>query len=86
VAPILCGGVTAYKALNVSMVVAGQWVVIMGAGGVGALAVQYARAMGLRTIAIDLKKRDLFLSLTGSRGVYRRRREEYPALGGEGNS
>ncbi|KAJ8121158.1 hypothetical protein ONZ43_g2322 [Nemania bipapillata] len=55
VAPILCGGVTAYKALKVCEAVRGEWVAILGAGGgVGALAVQYARAMGYRVLAIDV--------------------------------
>ncbi|ETS84304.1 hypothetical protein PFICI_02329 [Pestalotiopsis fici W106-1] len=55
VAPILCGGVTAYKALKSCNATPGSWVAISGAGGgVGALAIQYARAMGYRVIAIDV--------------------------------
>jgi propanol-preferring alcohol dehydrogenase len=54
VAPIMCGGVTIYKALKICGAVPGQWVAINGAGGgVGALGVQYARAMGYRVVAID---------------------------------
>lgn len=53
-APILCAGVTVYKALKNSKARAGQWVCIPGAGGgLGSLALQYARYMGLKTIAID---------------------------------
>ncbi|KAF7554716.1 hypothetical protein G7Z17_g2723 [Cylindrodendrum hubeiense] len=53
-APILCGGVTAYKALRVCGAAGGQWVAVLGAaGGVGAFAIQYARSMGLRVLAID---------------------------------
>lgn len=53
-APILCAGVTVYKALKESGAKAGEWVVIPGAGGgLGHLAVQYANLMGLRVIAID---------------------------------
>ncbi|KAJ9316705.1 hypothetical protein DTO271D3_2838 [Paecilomyces variotii] len=52
--PVMCGGVTGYVALRRSAVRAGQWVVIMGAsGGLGHFAVQYAKAMGMRIIAID---------------------------------
>lgn len=52
--PIMCGGVTAYTACKRSAVKPGQWVVIMGAGGgLGHFAVQYARAMGMRIIAVD---------------------------------
>ncbi|KIW87821.1 uncharacterized protein Z519_11405 [Cladophialophora bantiana CBS 173.52] len=55
VAPILCGGVTAYKAIKVSEAVPGRWMVISGAGGgVGALGIQFAKAMGYRVIAIDV--------------------------------
>jgi propanol-preferring alcohol dehydrogenase len=51
---IMCGGVTAYTALKRSAVKPGQWVVLPGAGGgLGHFAVQYARAMGMRVIAID---------------------------------
>jgi propanol-preferring alcohol dehydrogenase len=54
-APILCAGVTAYKALKVSEARAGDFVTIIGAGGgLGHLAIQYAKAMGLRVIAIDV--------------------------------
>lgn len=55
VAPILCGGVTAYKAIKVSGATPGQWIVISGAGGgVGALGIQFAKAMGFRVIAVDV--------------------------------
>lgn len=52
-APILCAGVTTYKALKESEVKPGQWVVISGIGGLGHVAVQYARAMGMRVVALD---------------------------------
>jgi len=52
--PILCAGVTVYTALKQSNTRAGDWIAIPGAGGgLGHLAIQYARAMGLRVIAID---------------------------------
>lgn len=54
IAPILCGGLTVYKALKESNARPGQTVCITGAGGgLGTLAVQYARAMGFRVIGID---------------------------------
>ncbi|CAH0024726.1 unnamed protein product [Clonostachys rhizophaga] len=54
VAPILCGGVTAYKAIKGCELTPGQWLVVSGAGGgVGALAVAFASAMGYRVIAVD---------------------------------
>ncbi|WPK25935.1 hypothetical protein PUMCH_003273 [Australozyma saopauloensis] len=54
VAPILCAGITVYKALKTANLSAGQWVCISGAGGgLGSLAIQYANAMGYRVCAID---------------------------------
>lgn len=54
VAPILCAGITVYKALKTANLKAGQWVAISGAaGGLGSLAVQYAKAMGYRVVGID---------------------------------
>ncbi|KAK0475272.1 chaperonin 10-like protein [Armillaria novae-zelandiae] len=53
-ASILCAGVTVYRAIKYSQTSAGDWIVLPGAGGgLGHLAVQYARARGLRVIAID---------------------------------
>ena len=55
--PIMCGGVTAYVGCKRSAVKPGQWLAVLGAGGgLGHLAVQYARAMGMRVIAIDAGK------------------------------
>lgn len=54
VAPILCAGITVYKGLKESGVRPGQTVAIVGAGGgLGSIAQQYAKAMGLSVIAID---------------------------------
>lgn len=54
IAPVLCAGVTVYKGLKVSEARPGQWVVISGVGGLGHVAVQYAKAMGLRVAAVDI--------------------------------
>lgn len=54
VAPILCAGITVYKALKTANLKAGNWVAISGAGGgLGSLAIQYAKAMGYLVVAID---------------------------------
>jgi propanol-preferring alcohol dehydrogenase len=54
VAPILCAGLTIYKGLKESGARPGETVAIVGAGGgLGSFALQYAKAMGLRTISID---------------------------------
>ncbi|MFT9848159.1 alcohol dehydrogenase AdhP [Aneurinibacillus sp. REN35] len=52
-APLFCAGVTTYKALKVSEAKPGDWVAIFGIGGLGHLAVQYAKAMGLHVVAVD---------------------------------
>ena len=54
VSPILCAGITVYKGLKESGARPGQTVAIVGAGGgLGSLAIQYAKAMGLRVIGVD---------------------------------
>jgi alcohol dehydrogenase, propanol-preferring len=53
-APILCAGVTTYKGLKQTNARPGEWVVISGAGGLGHVAIQYAKAMGLHVAAVDL--------------------------------
>lgn len=53
-APILCAGVTTYRGLKRSGARPGQWVVVLGIGGLGHIAIQYARAMGLRVAAVDV--------------------------------
>jgi alcohol dehydrogenase, propanol-preferring len=54
VAPIICAGVTVYKGLKETDTKPGEWVAISGVGGLGHLAVQYAKAMGLHVAAIDV--------------------------------
>jgi propanol-preferring alcohol dehydrogenase len=62
VAPILCAGVTTYKGLKETEVRPGQWVVISGIGGLGHVAVQYAKAMGMHVAAVDVGKDKLALA------------------------
>ncbi|MGO1522166.1 MAG: alcohol dehydrogenase AdhP [Nesterenkonia sp.] len=62
IAPLLCAGVTVYKALKRTEVRPGQWVVISGIGGLGHVAVQYAVAMGMRVIAVDIADDKLALA------------------------
>jgi propanol-preferring alcohol dehydrogenase len=61
-APILCAGVTVYKGLKVTDTRPGDWVVVSGIGGLGHMAVQYARAMGLNVIAVDIDEAKLELA------------------------
>jgi propanol-preferring alcohol dehydrogenase len=62
VAPVLCAGVTVYKGLKMTEARPGQWVVISGIGGLGHIAVQYAKAMGLRVAAVDVADDKLALA------------------------
>lgn len=55
-APLICAGITSYKGLKETQARPGQWVVVSGIGGLGHLAVQYARAMGLHVCAVDIDK------------------------------
>ncbi|HEL3818592.1 TPA: alcohol dehydrogenase AdhP [Stenotrophomonas maltophilia] len=62
IAPVLCAGVTVYKGLKVTDTKPGDWVVISGIGGLGHMAVQYARAMGLNVAAVDVDDNKLALA------------------------
>ncbi|MBB3974239.1 alcohol dehydrogenase AdhP [Hansschlegelia beijingensis] len=64
-APVLCAGVTVYKGLKETEVKPGEWVAVSGVGGLGHMAVQYAKAMGMHVAAIDIHpdKLDLATSL-----------------------
>lgn len=61
-APILCAGVTTYRGLKRTEARPGEWVSVIGIGGLGHVAVQYARAMGLRVAAIDIDEGKLRLA------------------------
>ena len=52
-APLACAGVTTYKAVKVSGATSGSLVAVFGAGGLGHLAIQYARATGAAVVAVD---------------------------------
>ena len=53
-APLLCAGLTVYKALKNSGIAEGERVAVFGVGGLGHLAVQIARAKGARVCAVDV--------------------------------
>jgi propanol-preferring alcohol dehydrogenase len=53
-APLICAGITTYKGIKESAAKPGDWIAISGVGGLGHLAVQYAKAMGLLVCAIDV--------------------------------
>ena len=61
-APVLCAGVTVYKGLKGLDCKPGDWVVVSGIGGLGHMAVQYAKAMGFHVIAVDVADDKLALA------------------------
>ena len=61
-APILCAGVTTYKGIKETEARPGEWIAISGVGGLGHVAIQYARAMGLHVAALDVTEEKLALA------------------------
>jgi len=53
-APLICAGITTYKGIKQTAAKPSEWIAISGAGGLGHLAIQYAKAMGLFVCAIDI--------------------------------
>ena len=62
IAPILCAGVTVYKGIKETEVRPGQWIAVSGVGGLGQLTIQYAKAMGLHVVALDVTSDKLDLA------------------------
>jgi alcohol dehydrogenase, propanol-preferring len=61
-APITCAGVTTYKGLKVARPQPGETAMIVGIGGLGHLALQYAKIFGTRTVAVDVEDEKLQLA------------------------
>ena len=59
---LACAGVTTYKAVKVSGARPGQLVAIFGIGGLGHLALQYAKISGATVVAVDLNDEKLALA------------------------
>jgi len=62
IAPILCAGVTTYKGIRETETRPGEWIAIYGVGGLGHVAIQYAKAMGLHVVAFDIAADKLALA------------------------
>ncbi len=54
-APLTCAGVTTYKAIKVAKVAPAETVAVFGVGGLGHLALQYARIAGAFVIGVDVQ-------------------------------
>jgi propanol-preferring alcohol dehydrogenase len=61
-APLACAGVTTYKAVKVSGARSGDLVSVVGIGGLGHLAVQYAAIAGATVIGVDVQQDKLDLA------------------------
>jgi propanol-preferring alcohol dehydrogenase len=61
-APLTCAGVTTYKAIKVAGIRPSERVAVFGIGGLGHLAVQYARLVGGTVIAVDIEDEKLRLA------------------------
>jgi propanol-preferring alcohol dehydrogenase len=61
-APITCAGVTTYKALKVAHPQPAETAMVVGIGGLGHLALQYAQIFGTRTVAVDVEDTKLQLA------------------------
>lgn len=86
-APLTCAGVTTYKAIKVSGTRPSDLVAVFGVGGLGHMAVQYARIAGAAVVAVDLfdDKLDLAKKLGADYAVNARTQdpvEEIKKLGG----
>lgn len=62
IAPVICAGVTVYKGIKETDTKPGDWIAISGIGGLGHMAIQYAKAMGLHVAAIDIANDKLELA------------------------
>ncbi|KAH6723461.1 chaperonin 10-like protein [Leptodontidium sp. MPI-SDFR-AT-0119] len=58
-APLFCAGVTAYHAVSQCELAKGEWVAVIGCGGLGHLGIQYAKAMGYKVAAVDISDAQL---------------------------
>jgi propanol-preferring alcohol dehydrogenase len=61
-APLTCAGVTTYKAIKVARVAPAETVAIFGVGGLGHLALQYARIAGAFVIGVDIEDTKLAMA------------------------
>jgi propanol-preferring alcohol dehydrogenase len=61
-APLTCAGVTTYKAVKVSGARSSDLVAVFGVGGLGHLAVQYARIAGATVVAVDVNDEKLAMA------------------------
>jgi alcohol dehydrogenase, propanol-preferring len=81
-APLTCAGVTTFKAVKVARPQPGETIAVFGIGGLGHLALQYARIFGGEVIAVDIEdaKLDLAADLGADHVVNARRDDPVEAI------
>lgn len=57
--PVFCAGITSFHSVDSCDLKPGQWFGVVGAGGLGQIATQYAKAMGLKVAAVDVADANL---------------------------
>ncbi len=78
-APLCCAGWTAYHAVAAADLEPGSWLAIYGIGGLGHLAIQFAKLRGLRVAAVDLAPEKLALASKLGAEITVNAREEDPS-------
>ena len=78
-APLTCAGVTTYKAVKVGNVRPGDLVLVSGIGGLGHLALQYAKIFGGTVAAVDITDEKLRLAAELGADIIIDARAEDPA-------
>jgi D-arabinose 1-dehydrogenase-like Zn-dependent alcohol dehydrogenase len=75
--PIFCAGITGYQAVLKAGLSKGETLAVVGCGGLGQLAIKYAKAMGLKVIAIDVDANTLATAkASGADHAFNSRREK----------
>jgi propanol-preferring alcohol dehydrogenase len=87
-APLSCAGVTTFKAIKVAGLRPGETASVVGIGGLGHLALQYARVLGARVIAVDVEdaKLDLARALGADLTVNAKSTDPVQAIAGYGGA
>ena len=78
-APLTCAGVTTYKAVKVGNVRPGDLVLVSGVGGLGHMALQYAKIFGGTVAAVDITDEKLQLAADLGADIVIDARAEDPA-------
>lgn len=56
---VFCAGITSFHSVDSCNLSPGDWFGVIGCGGLGQIATQYAKAMGLKVVAVDIQDANL---------------------------